>query len=157
MILEDTVYDAGVRLVVLVSFLSRLFSRSREMQDPLSIIHSAVGGDEPFYRLVEEFYKGVEDDKILRPMYPEDLQAPKERLALFLIQRMGGATTYSDQRGHPRMRARHLKFPIGLKERDAWLLNMGQALDCVPEFQPHRQVLEEFFTEFATFMINRPG
>ena len=125
------------------------------MDDPLLAIHSEVGGDEPFYRLVEKFYEGVEDDKILRPLYPEELEGPKERLALFLIQRMGGRTTYSDQRGHPRMRARHLKFPIGMKERDAWLENMNKALDSVSEFEKHRDVLDHFFNHFATFMINK--
>tara|TARA_Y100001933_G_scaffold240445_1_gene265967 strand:- start:238 stop:621 length:384 start_codon:yes stop_codon:yes gene_type:complete len=126
------------------------------MDDPLLAIHSDVGGDEPFFRLVEKFYEGVEHDNILRPLYPEDLEGPKERLALFLIQRMGGRTTYSDERGHPRMRARHLKFPIGTKERDAWLVNMNQALDSVSEFSRHREAIDQFFNHFATFMINKP-
>lgn len=126
------------------------------MDDPLLAIYSDVGSDEPFYRLVDKFYEGVEKDDILRPLYPDDLEGPKDRLALFLIQRMGGATTYSDQRGHPRMRARHLKFSIGIKERDAWLTHMGEALNQVPEFESHRVTLDEFFTHFATFMINKP-
>ena len=124
-------------------------------QDPLITIYSDIGSEEPFFRLVEKFYEGVQDDKLLRPMYPEDLAGPKERLAQFLIQRMGGATTYSDQRGHPRMRARHLPFEIGVKERDAWLKHMGQALDEVPEFEKHKETLTEFFVNFATFMINK--
>ena len=64
-------------------------------------------------------------------------------------------TTF-DERGHPRMRARHLKFPIGTKERDAWLVNMNQALDSVSEFSRHREAIDQFFNHFATFMINKP-
>lgn len=124
--------------------------------DPLLSIYDDIGSEEPFFRLVEKFYEGVEKDNLLRPMYPEDLKGPKERLALFLIQRMGGATTYSDERGHPRMRARHIRFEIGMKERDAWLTHMGSALEQVPEFEKHKKVLTEFFENFATFMINKP-
>ncbi|MCA9805626.1 MAG: globin [Cyanobacteria bacterium HKST-UBA02] len=123
--------------------------------DPISIIFKEVGGAEPIYKLVDEFYAGVEEDFILRPLYPEDLTGPKERLALFLIQRTGGPTTYSDQRGHPRMRARHMPFPIGQAERDAWVRIMDRALNAVPELEPHRESLREFFSEFATFMINK--
>ena len=124
-------------------------------QDPLITIYSDIGSEEPFFRLVEKFYEGVENDSRLRPMYPEDLEGPKERLAQFLIQRMGGATTYSDKRGHPRMRGRHMRFEIGTLERDAWLEHMGHALNEVPEFEKHKDVLTEFFVHFATFMINK--
>lgn len=123
--------------------------------DPLMSIYDSIGSEEPFYRLVEKFYEGVKEDKLLRPMYPEDLKGPIDRLALFLIQRMGGPTTYSDERGHPRMRGRHMRFEIGIKERDAWLTHMGNALNEVPEFEKHKDVLTEFFTNFATFMINK--
>lgn len=127
------------------------------IDDPLIVIYESVGSEEPFYRLVEKFYEGVENDSLLRPMYPQDLQGPKDRLAQFLIQRMGGATTYSDTRGHPRMRARHVKFPIGQKERDAWMVHMTKALKEVPEFDEHKEVLLGFFDNFSTFMINKPG
>jgi hemoglobin len=82
---------------------------------------------------------------------------PKKHLAMFLIQRMGGPTTYSDERGHPRMRARHLPFKIGLIEKNAWMKNMNIALESVPEFNKHKIVLQTFFEEFATFMINQPN
>ena len=127
------------------------------MDDPLISIYSEVGSEEPFYRLVEKFYQGVEKDSLLRPMYPDDLNGPIERLAQFLIQRMGGATTYSDLRGHPRMRARHMKFPIDQKARDAWMIHMTNALNEVPEFEAHKETLIEFFDNFSTFMINKAG
>jgi hemoglobin len=126
------------------------------MQDPLALIYRSIGSNEPYYRLVEEFYKGVENDPVLRPLYPEDLSDAKRHLALFLIQRTGGESTYSQQRGHPRMRQRHMPFSIGLIERNAWLVNMDAALSKVDEFACHRQVLSDFFASFATFLINKP-
>jgi len=123
--------------------------------DPLSIIYQSVGSEEPYYRLVDTFYRAVEKDLILRPIYPQDLGPGKKHLAQFLIQRTGGASTYSDERGHPRMRGRHMPFKIGQKERDAWVKHMSAAVDAVPEFKIHREALGEFFSSFATFMINQ--
>lgn len=125
------------------------------MQDPLALVYKQIGGDEPYYRLVEEFYKGVESDPVLRPLYPADLTESKRHLALFLIQRTGGPGTYSQERGHPRMRMRHMPFAIGIVERNAWLVNMEAALQKVAEFAPVRQDLSAFFSSFATFLINK--
>ena len=127
-----------------------------EIIDPLAPIFRSVGDSEPYYRLVDEFYAGVEADPILRPLYPADLSEPKRHLALFLIQRTGGPGTYSQERGHPRMRARHLPFRIGMPERDAWIKHMTHALNQVPEFAKHKGDLVEFFEGFATFLINQP-
>src|SRR5271154_5512714 len=91
--------------------------------DLINNIHKEIGSDEPFFRLVDIFYSRVETDSILRPLYPADLTQPKKHLALFLIQRFGGAQTYSKERGHPRMRSRHMPFKIGVKEKDAWIVN----------------------------------
>jgi hemoglobin len=124
--------------------------------DPISLIYKDIGSDKPFFQLVDVFYSQVEIDTILRPLYPADLTLPKKHLALFLIQRMGGPPTYSNERGHPRMRARHLPFKIGHPEKEAWLKNMNVALDSVAEFGQHKQILQTFFDEFATFMINQP-
>jgi hemoglobin len=124
------------------------------MQEPLQIYES-VGGDEPYFRLVDTFYAGVEKDQRLRPLYPQDLTDSKKHLALFLIQRTGGHMTYSEQRGHPRMRGRHMPFAIGVKERDAWMEHMTDAVNNTPEFEPHKEPLLAFFGEFATFMINQ--
>lgn len=125
--------------------------------DPVGLVYKAIGSEEPFFRLVDEFYARVEKDPILRPLYPEDLAPGKEHLALFLIQRTGGRQTYSEQRGHPRMRGRHMPFKIGQNERDAWIKNMNEALDAVPEFGPKLDTMHEFFDSFATFLINQPG
>lgn len=127
------------------------------MNDPVGFIHGAVGGDEPFIRLVDYFYTGVEKDPVLRPLYPDDLTEPRRNLGLFLIQRTGGATTYSDERGHPRMRIRHAPFKIGQEERDAWINNMFHALDQVEELKPHEEVLKPFLDNFATMLINQAG
>lgn len=91
-----------------------------------------AGGSETFRLLVERFYEGVAADPILRPLYPEEDLAPAaERLTLFLIQYWGGPTTYSESRGHPRLRMRHAPFVIGVAERDAWLRHMRSALDSL--------------------------
>jgi hemoglobin len=125
------------------------------MQDPVSVIFGAIQQEEPFFRLVDEFYARIENEALLRPLYPEDLEDSKKKLALFLIQRMGGRTTYSDERGHPRMRMRHMPFKIGPAERDAWLRCMFAALQSTPEFAPHKQTLEHYFADFATFLMNQ--
>ena len=92
--------------------------------------YAAVGGEETFRRLVHAFYRGVADDPVLRPVYPsKDLGPAEEHLRLFLIQYWGGPGTYSEQRGHPRLRMRHARFAIGEAERDAWLRHMRDALD----------------------------
>jgi hemoglobin len=128
------------------------------MQEPLiDTIYSSVGTDEPYYRLVDHFYQGVETDPILRPLYPADLTDAKRHLSLFLIQRTGGTPTYSQERGHPRMRGRHMPFKIGIAERNAWMTHMDNALASVAEFADHRQILHNFFADFATFMINQPA
>ena len=87
------------------------------------------GGKEFFSSLVKDFYQEIITDPILKPMYPEDdIDGAIERLTLFLMQYWGGPTTYSDQRGHPRLRMRHAQFPIDFAARDAWLKNMKIAL-----------------------------
>ncbi|HEY0169335.1 MAG TPA: globin [Jatrophihabitans sp.] len=91
-----------------------------------------AGGEQTFRSLVQRFYDGVALDPVLRPLYPEEeLEAAADRLALFLIQYWGGPTTYSQSRGHPRLRMRHAPFVIGAAERDAWLRHMREALDSL--------------------------
>lgn len=100
--------------------------------------YASVGGEATFRRLVADFYAGVRDDPVLRPLYPEEeLDAAQERLTLFLIQYWGGPQTYGDQRGHPRLRMRHAPFVIGPVERDSWLAHMKAAVDrlgLAPEY-----------------------
>ena len=127
------------------------------MDDPLALIHRSIGGDEPYYRLVDAFYAGVEGDAVLRPLYPEDLTGSKRHLALFLIQRTGGHPTYSNERGHPRMRARHMPFPIGESERDQWLMCMNRALEEVVDNALTRVQIARSFAQLADFMRNKEG
>ncbi len=113
-----------------------------------------VGGAPAFERLVEHFYNGVSRDATLRPMYPADLTESKRHLALFLMQYFGGPTTYSDERGHPRLRMRHLPFSVGQAERDAWMRHMTAAVETEMPPQFH-EVLLDYFGRVATFMMNR--
>jgi hemoglobin len=97
---------------------------------PPETFYEAVGGEETFRRLIARFYAGIAEDPVLRPLYrDEDLSGAEERLRLFLIQYWGGPRTYSEQRGHPRLRMRHMPFKIGPAERDAWLAQMRTAVD----------------------------
>lgn len=115
----------------------------------------AVGGRAYFDRLVARFYEGVATDPILRPLYPEDLTESVAHTAGFLAQFWGGGTVqYSDERGHPRLRARHGHVPIGPAERDAWVHHMTEAVreSGVSEELQARQL--EYFEMAATHMIN---
>jgi len=94
-------------------------------------LYERVGGQPFFDRLVSAFYRYVEQDELLRPMYPEDLEDSIHWLALFIAQYYGGPADYMEQRGHPRLRMRHTPFRITKRARDAWLVAMNCALDEV--------------------------
>jgi hemoglobin len=111
-----------------------------------------------FVRLVDRFYDGVRGDDALRPLYPDqdgDLAGARRRLTLFLVQYWGGPTTYLDERGHPRLRARHSPFSIGSYERDRWLLHMRAAIDTSDAPPSIRARLHEYMTLAADAMRNR--
>src|SRR5690349_7096792 len=93
-------------------------------------LYERVGGQPYFDELVDTFYRGIESDPLLRPLYPEDLGPPRRHLALFLGQYWGGPATYNQERGHPRLRMRHFPFRIGQAERDAWLGHMRAAVEA---------------------------
>ncbi len=113
------------------------------------------GGKEFFSSLVKDFYQEIITDPILKPMYPEDdIDGAIERLTLFLMQYWGGPTTYSDQRGHPRLRMRHAQFPIDFKARDAWLKNMGIALGKQTISDENRTKLWNYLLMAADSMVN---
>lgn len=115
-------------------------------------------GETGFQRLVSAFYRRVTKDDLLGPMYPkEDMQGAEDRLRGFLIQRFGGPTNYSEQRGHPRLRMRHAPFPIGQAARDRWIALMNEALDETQFNEEITAILRRYFADTATFMINRPG
>lgn len=123
--------------------------------------YDAVGGHRTFSIIVSRFYEQVADDEILRPLYPEDdLTGAEHRLRMFLEQYWGGPRTYSDQRGHPRLRMRHIPYRIGVIERDAWLRCMriaigeidGQTLD-----DDHRRALLDYLEMAADMLVNSPS
>ena len=121
-------------------------------------LYELAGGEKTFRLLVERFYARVATDPVLRPVYPEqDLSGATERLTLFLIQYWGGPSTYSEQRGHPRLRMRHLPFAIGQRERDAWLGHMTAAVESLDLAPQVRQALLDYFETASTAMINRPA
>jgi hemoglobin len=123
--------------------------------EPHSSLYERVGGDPFFFSLVERFYAGVETDPLLRPLYPSDLKLPQRRLALFLIQYWGGPHTYNAERGHPRLRMRHFRFPIGAAEREAWLRHMRAAVADSDASDADAQALLDYFETAATSMMNR--
>ena len=117
-----------------------------------------MGGHETFEKLVSHFYALVSIDPILRPMYPEDdLKGAAERLLMFLEQYWGGPTTYSEQRGHPRLRMRHAPFQIGEAEKIAWLKNMESAVAELDLSSELRSELWSYLTSAAEAMVNQPG
>lgn len=96
--------------------------------------YDRVGGHETFVDLVAAFYRGVAHDPPLREMYPEeDLGPAEDRLLMFLEQYWGGPTTYSEQRGHPRLRMRHAPFQVTPTQRDRWLRHMNAAIDTIAD------------------------
>lgn len=115
----------------------------------------AVGGEATFRKIVGRFYQEVANDEVLRPIYPEeDLGPAEERLTLFLMQYWGGPQTYSQQRGHPRLRMRHVGFSIGPIERDAWLRCMRIAVDEAGLAGPHREQLWKYLEMAANSLMN---
>ena len=122
--------------------------------DPANF-YAEVGGAPVFDKIVARFYEQVKEDEILRPLYPEEDLGPAEvRLRMFLEQYWGGPRTYSDQRGHPRLRMRHMPFRIGPIERDAWLRCMRVAVDEAGLSEQHRAQLWQYLQYAAMSMMN---
>jgi len=143
--------------------------------EPTYSIYDTLGGKETFHRLAQAFYRRVEADALLRPIYPKNLWghgdahshspmkpagsgicSPVDSLAAFLSQFFGGPPEYSDARGHPRLRMRHVRFHIGQAERDAWLTHMYAAIDELGIEEPIRSVMRQYFDQASTFLINVP-
>ena len=128
------------------------------MTTEAATFYDEIGGFETFRRIVERFYAGVAEDPMLRPMYPEeDLGPAAERFALFLAQYWGGPTTYSDQRGHPRLRMRHAPFEVTLEARDRWLTHFRAGLDAVDLTPEQDARFWQYVEHAANFMVNTPG
>lgn len=119
-----------------------------------------MGGEPTFRLLVDRFYAGVEGDPVLRPLYEEDDLGPggaaRDRLALFLMQYWGGPRTYSDRRGHPRLRMRHAPWRITGRERDAWLHHMTAAVDSLGLPPAEHAQLRDYLIGAAHSLVNAP-
>ncbi|WP_156759630.1 globin [Microbacterium karelineae] len=117
--------------------------------------YEQVGGRETFRRIVDVFYREVARDEVLKPMYPEeDLGPAAERLLMFLEQYWGGPTTYSEQRGHPRLRMRHMPFHVNPDARDRWLRCMRTAVDEAELSPVHEATLWDYLERAAHAMVN---
>jgi hemoglobin len=120
-----------------------------------STLYERVGGTAWFEALTERFYAAVAADPVLRPVYPDDLDGSQHRLCGFLIQYWGGPADYSDQRGHPRLRMRHMRFAIGPAERDAWYRHMTAAVTAGGLTPPDELAMLRYFAAAATQLTNR--
>ena len=131
-------------------------SGSRRSPSERTSFYDEVGGHATFERLVARFYAAVRTDPVLAPLYPQDdWEGAETRLRGFLEQYWGGPTTYSDERGHPRLRMRHAPFAIGPAERDAWLRHMRDAVDSLDLTPEQDETLWAYMTMAAHSMQNR--
>ncbi len=123
----------------------------------MTTLYDAVGGEPVFRQLVSDFYAGVAQDPVLRPLYEDDdLAAAEERLRMFLVQYWGGPTTYSEKRGHPRLRMRHVSWKIGERERDAWLAHMLPAVARLDIAEDARAAIWDHLERAAHSLVNAP-
>ena len=122
----------------------------------MTSLYDAVGGEPVFRRLVADFYAGVAQDPVLRPLYPDDLGPAEDRLRMFLVQYWGGPTTYSEQRGHPRLRMRHVAWQVGTRERDAWLALMGDAVARLDVPDAARAAIWDHMERAEYSLVNHP-
>jgi hemoglobin len=133
-------------------------SQNGGVSDTPQTFYDEIGGADTFHTIVSRFYQLVREDEVLLPLYPPDeLEAAEDRLRMFLEQYWGGPRTYSDQRGHPRLRMRHAPFRIGFIERDAWLRCMHTAvasIDSATLDDGHRRELLAYLEMAADAMVN---
>ncbi len=123
---------------------------------PEPSIYDQIGGAPAIAAIVDAFYEDVATDDILRPMYPEDLAEPRRHLTLFFCQYFGGPRTYEEERGHPRLRMRHVSFVIGEVQRDRWLHHMLGAIDKANVPQPAHDAMVNSISSAADFLVNVP-
>lgn len=131
---------------------------SDDAVDEISL-YERVGGMSFFVTLVDHFYEGVVGDEVLWPLYPDqsDLEGAKRRLALFLGQYWGGPQTYMEERGHPKLRLRHMPFHVGPLERDRWLVHMAVAIEATSHDESLNQELLAYFVPAAEHLRNDTG
>ena len=122
---------------------------------PAASFFDQIGGHETFVRLVDVFYRGVAEDPVLRPMYPEeDLEPAKRRLTMFLEQYWGGPGTYSAERGHPRLRMRHMPYKVNPEARDRWLAHMRAGVDVLGLPPLQEATLWDYLERAAHSLVN---
>ncbi|PLX11735.1 MAG: cyanoglobin [Marinilabiliales bacterium] len=112
-------------------------------------------GEKNIKELIHHFYQELRNDDILRPMYKEELIAAEERLYLFMVQYLGGPQHYNEKRGHPKLRQRHMQFPIDEKAKNSWLNNMRIALDKTEISSTDKEFLWDYFEKTANFLKNK--
>jgi len=123
----------------------------------VTTFYEEIGGEQTIRAIVHRFYEGVAEDPLLRPMYPEeDLGPAEERFALFLVQYWGGPTTYSENRGHPRLRMRHAPFAVTPASAQRWLHHFRAGLDSVELTEEQDAQFWDYVTHAAQFMVNTP-
>jgi hemoglobin len=120
-------------------------------------LYSRVGGRAFFEQLIARFYAGVASDPLLRPLYPDDLAAAEGRLTAFVVQYFGGPADYSAARGAPRLRMRHMEFPIDAAAAAAWTAQMDAALDAAQGEDALIEEMRGYFHATARFLVNRGG
>lgn len=125
------------------------------MPQNYTTIYHLVGGDATFRQIVNRFYDLVEADDDLRPMFPDDLEPGKEWQFLFLTQYFGGPKRYIAERGHPRLRMRHMPFPIDDKARERWLQHMLTAMDEANLPEEAYTLMRDYFERASIAMINQ--
>ncbi len=124
-------------------------------EDEAPTFYDAIGGYPTVAKIVDRFYEGVATDDVLRALYPEaDLGPAAERLTMFLVQYWGGPSTYSEQRGHPRLRMRHAPFKVNPEARDRWLLHFREGLDSANLSPELDAKFWDYVTSAAQFMVN---
>jgi hemoglobin len=127
-------------------------------EEKIQTAHERIGGDEGLKKLVTLFYDNMEtlpEAKLIRGLHPKDMRSAREKLFMFLSGWMGGPDRYIAAFGHPRLRARHLPFPIGMEERDQWLMCMKKALDEMEVDSLFKEQLMSSFTQTANHMMNK--
>lgn len=121
----------------------------------MSTFYEEIGGYDAIAGIVARFYAGVAEDEVLRPMYPEaDLRPAQQRFTDFLVQYWGGPSTYSEQRGHPRLRMRHAPFEVTPSAAQRWLVHFRAALDASDLTPEQDQQFWDYVTHAAQFMVN---
>ncbi len=123
-------------------------------KDEVEVFQAVGGSEQPFYDLVDAFYRRVEADPPLRSLYPIELGPGKQHLAWFLIQRFGGPQHFNAQRGAPMLRRRHAEFQITPDQATRWMQAMERAIDDTPQFVPDKALLLRYFEDAALFLVN---